>query len=740
MSKDLEQYKQEVEVQKEKLITILAHLGLDSEFSVEFEIPEEETPLVELFIAIQIALENMKVLANERAEALEKTEMLRVEAETANRAKGDFVAKMSHEVRTPMNGILGFADLALRKNNPLENHNYLRKIRSSAHSLLRILDDILDFSRIDAGQLKIEELPFNLREVLSSVSDIIASSAQQKDIEFLIQIDEGTPCELLGDPLRLTQVLINLSKNAVKFTEQGEIHIRVQPIHIDNDTIKLRLSVRDTGVGIPNEQIPGLFESFAQADDSIARKYGGSGLGLAICEKLTDLMSGEIEVKSKVGSGSTFSVNIPLKREPEKAERELVVPRMIQGLKVLVVDDNETSRDILQEMLLSFSFRPVCVSSGGSALDALSAALEDDPFDLVFLDWKMPGLDGFETSRIIEQDPKYSTCPPRIIMVTANSSDEAVAKTEENNLAGLIVKPVCQSELFNTIMSTLGCEEAMIGSAHDIDAFSDELLESLRGTKVLVVDDMEINREIAYEILTTADVQVDLANGGTEAIELVNRNSYDAVIMDIQMPVIDGFETTKSLREEGFSNPIIAMTAHAMSGYRERCLSAGMNDYVTKPIEPTVFLETLRGCLPLKPKESEDKKVNSVSQRNTTSISIQNQNLPVLDVKSALSRVLGKRHLLIKILNDFKSAFSNSTQEIEEALNNKDWKLAHQLVHTIRGVTGNISAKKLYHITTSMEDAIYEKQLDECKMYTLEYETALNELINFITKFIEEER
>ena len=542
------------------------------------------TPLSEEWLALLESLCAQLGRAAERARAARVLAASEAAAQAANKAKSDFLANMSHEIRTPMNAVIGMTHLSLQTHLTAKQRNYLKKIETSAQSLLRIINEILDFSRIEAGMLEIEKVDFALDEVTENLANLAGVRSQGKDIEVLFRVDPSVPTRLTGDPLRLGQVLINLTDNAIKFTEKGEVVIRIEQVRREPGVVTLRFSVQDSGIGMTPEQQARLFQSFSQADTSTTRRFGGTGLGLAICRRLVEMMGGAIECKSTAGKGSEFSfvLGFPLPEQTLRAHNG-----MLTGLRCLVTDDNALAREIIGETLINFGFAVSYASSGEEAL----ATVQREKFNLVLMDWKMPGMGGIGAAIRIKQLP---SAPP-VIIVTAYGREEVIQQTEAAHLDGLLLKPVNASVLYDTIANICHPRATSGELVHQDNSAAPQF----PGGRVLLVEDNPVNQEVATDLLLGAAIEVTVANNGQEALDLLRAGEFDLVLMDVQMPVMDGLEATRRLRLDPRLEklPVIAITAGAMAGERERCIAAGMDAFIGKPIKVEELFAALRRWL-----------------------------------------------------------------------------------------------------------------------------------------------
>ena len=600
--------------------------------------------------------------------------------------------------------------LALKTELDERQRDYLEKIQSSSHALLGIINDILDFSKIEAGKLDMETIDFSLDQVLANVSNLVGIKAQEKGLELLFDIDPQLPRFLQGDPLRLGQVLTNLANNAVKFTETGEIVISARLLETGESQIQARFAVRDTGIGMSPEQKGRLFQAFSQADSSTTRKYGGTGLGLTISKRLVEMMQGEIRVESQPGVGSEFIFTARFGLGRQVAKRALMPDADLRGLRVLVVDDNATAREILASMLSSFSFAVTLASSGQDCLDMLAAADPGHPYDLVLMDWKMPGLDGLEASEKIKAHPEL-TRAPTIIMVTAYGREEIMNRAQQIGLEGFLIKPVSPSMLFDAIMSALGRQSASQERGARIGFQGAEGLEAIAGARLLLVEDNEINQQVAQEILEGAGLKVTIAADGQQALQAVEQGDFQAVLMDVQMPVMDGYAATEHLRRDHRWDhlPIIAMTANVMAGDREKALEVGMNDHVAKPIDPAQLFASLvkwikpgqRGFAPQTPPAAPAPAPSPPPPAGLLPSSLEG-----VDVSEGLTRVGGNKTLYRKLLIKLRDDYAGAQSEIATWLEQGSRQEAERQAHSIKGVAGNVGAKGLQAAAARLEAAI----------------------------------
>ncbi|MBL8891516.1 MAG: response regulator [Planctomycetaceae bacterium] len=695
-------------------------------------------------------------------EANEEISRARDSANQASRAKSDFLANMSHEIRTPMNGIMGLTELVLNTELQAEQRRHLELIQSSADALMTVLNDILDFSKIEANKMTLDPHPFDIRDMLGDALKLFGLRAHHKQIELAFRISSDVPDRVVGDAGRIRQVLVNLVGNAIKFTHEGEVVVSVDAIACDSDACRLKFHVRDTGIGIDKAGLARLFEPFNQADNSTTRKYGGTGLGLTICQRLVHLMGGTLVMESEPGVGTSVQFELICQRPLDAATAVALEEQVtLDNVRVLVVDDNSTNRLILKEMLASWHVESVVLESGYEAVPALERAFDEGkPFDLVLMDLQMPDIDGFETTQLIRGSEKAKQT--RVMMLSSCDASAFTEQVKEMELSAYLTKPIKQSELLECMLSVLkrGTPNSQRLRARGNDAQGNSATKNLRPLKILVAEDNFVNQQLILRVLTKAGHEVNLANHGLEAVEYLARNTVDIVLMDCQMPNMDGYTATGEIRKAGRTDrsggrlPIVALTANAMRGDREKCLEAGMDDYASKPIQFAKLFEVMANMVAepwaqeqakpgvevsqtfaqkvteversqpgvessSEPSESSDVTIACeaplsqdvpLNQVETNSEAVAVEEYPVLDRNELRDRIDGDLELLAILFESFDGDVNQQFSELERQVEAGNWEVARRIAHTLKGTSANLGGTR-----AAKSAAELERQLKECQ-------------------------
>ncbi|MGU3576240.1 response regulator [Brucellaceae bacterium C25G] len=631
-------------------------------------------------------------------------------AEAAYEAKGVFLANMSHEIRTPMNAILGFCHLIMRTDLTEKQRDYMAKISGAGSSLLRLINDILDFSKNEAGKLTLERRSFNIRNAIDNQIFLVTNDADSKKVTLKTLIAPDIPTKVLGDELRFNQVLMNIVSNAIKFSENGSVTVEVKLTQPVSEKVGIAVSVTDTGIGLTPEQQKNLFTSFTQADSSTTRRFGGTGLGLIISKQIVEQMSGKIEVKSAPGEGSTFTFTVLFDSAEADQHEPKTLPDHIKQLRVLVADDNPASREILQSIFASWSMKIDLVASGEEVIGALlNHQKSDTPYDLLLLDWKMPGMDGPDTLKVMHANSAINHFP-HVILISAYGRDQFEQEAEQSGITNFLTKPIEETVLLDTICNLFSEDKS--DSSNQSPA-SPIVSKKSQGKRILLVEDNAINQEIAAELLKDAGLQVDTADNGQIAVDMVKAqpDHYQAILMDVQMPVMDGIEATKTIRQTISSErlPIIALTAHAYEEERNKCFNAGMNDHVSKPIDPQLLVQTLDKWL-----ESDIAQTIATTPVGPPEPKTEEtlpDELSPFDIKTALVRVNGKRSLLRKLIINFADSFEHIVPDLRDKQQANNMDGARRQAHTLKGVAASLELADVSHCAHQLELAYAAQEL-----------------------------